>query len=77
MDAHSMNPAVVLGMLTAMGGRVSRVVVVGCAPSVVEEGIGLSPPVLAAVDRGVEVVHDVIADLLAELSPVPDERSPV
>ena len=45
MDAHSMNPAVVLGdARRRMGGEVGRVLVVGCQPSVIDEGIGLSPP---------------------------------
>jgi len=72
MDAHSMNPAVVLQMLAAMGGHVGRVVVVGCQPSVIDEGMGLSPAVDAAVDRGVDAVREVLAELC-----VPnEERSP-
>ncbi len=72
MDAHSMNPAVVLQMLAAMGGQVGRVVVVGCQPSVIEEGMGLSPAVAAAVERGVDAVREVVAELC-----VPnEERSP-
>jgi hydrogenase maturation protease len=63
MDAHSMNPAVVLGMLSGLGGRVDRVVVVGCQPANLDEGIGLSPPVAAAVDRAVEVVGEVLLEL--------------
>ena len=63
MDAHSMNPAVVLEMLAAMGGQVGRVVVVGCQPSVIDEGMGLSPTVEAAVERGVVAVHEVLAEL--------------
>ncbi len=63
MDAHSMNPTVVLGMLGALGGQVDRVLVVGCQPSVIEEGIGLSAPVAAAVDRAVEVVLEALAEL--------------
>jgi hydrogenase maturation protease len=63
MDAHSMNPAVVLQMLAAMGGQVGYVVVVGCQPSVVDEGMGLSPPVEAAVERGVAAVHEVLTEL--------------
>jgi hydrogenase maturation protease len=63
MDAHSMNPAVVLQMLAAMGGQIGRVVVVGCQPSVIDERMGLSPPVEAAVERGVAAVHEVLAEL--------------
>jgi hydrogenase maturation protease len=58
-----MNPAVVLGMLSSLGGEVSPVVVVGCQPAVVDEGIGLSAPVAAAVDRAVEVVLEALTEL--------------
>ena len=63
MDAHSMNPAVVLGMLSGMGGSVGRVLVLGCQPANLDEGIGLSPPVAEAVDRAVEAVGEVLAEL--------------
>ncbi len=63
VDAHSMNPAVVLGMLTNMGGHVPRVVVVGCEPLSVEEGIGLSEPVIAAIVPAIETVRRVLTDI--------------
>jgi hydrogenase maturation protease len=66
VDAHSMNPAVVLGMLTGMGGSVGRVVIVGCEPASIEETIGLSAPVEAAVDRGVQAVHDLLDELVPQ-----------
>lgn len=63
LDAHSMNPSVVLGMLTRLGGSVDRILIVGCQPATLEEGIGLSRPVAAAVDRAVELCGHVIADI--------------
>ena len=63
MDAHSMNPAVVLGMLAGLGGEVGRVVIVGCQPEVIEEGIGLSAPVTAAIDRAIIAVTEVVIEL--------------
>ena len=63
MDAHSMNPAVVLGMLAGLGGEVGRVVIVGCQPEVIEEGIGLSAPVTAAIDRAITAVTEVVTEL--------------
>ncbi|MEO8267761.1 MAG: hydrogenase maturation protease [Ilumatobacteraceae bacterium] len=63
VDAHSMNPAVVLGLLASMGGHVPRVVVVGCQPLTLDEGIGLSQPVAAAVAPAVAAVHQVLADI--------------
>ncbi len=44
LEAHSMSPAVVLHMLAGLGGTVGRVVVVGCEPGQLEDGIGLSEP---------------------------------
>ncbi len=63
VDVHSMSPAVVLGLLAGMGGHVPRVVVVGCEPLTVEEGIGLSEPVAAAVAPAVDTVRRVLTDI--------------
>ena len=63
MDAHSMNPAVVLGLLAGMGGHMPRVVLVGCEPLTIDEGIGLSDPVAAAVAPAAETVMQLLADL--------------
>ena len=63
LDAHAMSPAVVLGLLAGLGGRVGRVLVVGCEPAVIDVGMGLSPPVAAAVDAAVGLVEEVLAEL--------------
>src|SRR5262249_56992658 len=61
LDAHGMQPDVVLGMAGVLGAEAGRVLVVGCEPASVAEGIGLSEPVAAAVDEagrgGVELVE--------------------
>lgn len=62
MDAHSLDPATVFGMLKALGGTPEHVLVVGCEPVSVEDGIGLSEPVELAVDEAVRVVRDLIAE---------------
>jgi len=74
MDAHSMNPAVVLGMLAGMGGSVGRTFIVGCQPAVLDENMGLSTPVAAAIDDAVGMVHDVLAELLGPEELVPEEE---
>ncbi len=56
LDAHGMQPDVVLGMLDTLGAEVGRVLIVGCEPAGVDYGIGLSEPVRAAVDEAVAVV---------------------
>ena len=59
-DAHGMQPDVVLGVLDMLGASSARVLVVGCEPATVDEGMGLSPPVAAAVDEAVRVVLDLV-----------------
>jgi hydrogenase maturation protease len=63
VDAHGMQPDAVLRTLQALGGRVERVLVVGCQPRSVDEGMGLSPPVAASVDRAAAVVRELLVDL--------------
>ncbi|MDN5893544.1 MAG: hydrogenase maturation protease [Nocardioides sp.] len=48
-DAHGMNPVAVLGSLDSLGGTLPPTYVVGCRPLSLDEGIGLSAPVAAAV----------------------------
>jgi hydrogenase maturation protease len=56
MDAHGMDPQTVLALLRSLGGEVGRVLVVGCQPADLDERIGLSAPVAAAVDEAVAAV---------------------
>lgn len=62
MDAHSLDPATVFGMLKALGGTFEQVLVVGCEPESLEERMGLSEPVERAVDKAVQVVRDLVAE---------------
>jgi hydrogenase maturation protease len=64
LDAHAMNPEAVFASVRALGGTVPPTVVVGCEVESVDEGIGLSGPVAAAVDGAVAAVDRVVADLL-------------
>ena len=65
LDAHGMDPAAVFASLTALGGTPPHTVVVGCEAGSVDEGIGLSGPVEAAVDTAVGAVEDVVTGLLS------------
>jgi hydrogenase maturation protease len=64
LDAHTMNPVAVLQLVSALGGQVGRILVVGCEPATVEpdsEGnMGLSAPVAAAVDEAVRMVEELV-----------------
>ncbi len=60
MDAHAMDPAIVLATVRRLGGEIPRTIVVACEPSDLQEGIGLSPPVAAAVEPTVAAVIELI-----------------
>lgn len=63
VDGHGMAPDAVLSLLDNLGGSPGRVLLVGCEPAGTEEGIGLSPPVAAAVERATGMVRDLLQDL--------------
>jgi hydrogenase maturation protease len=62
LDAHLLDPQAVLAMVAGLGAVIGRVLVVGCRPAYLGEGIGLSPPVAAAVDTAVAMVEDLITE---------------
>jgi hydrogenase maturation protease len=62
LDAHGMDPLAVLGSLQALGGTLPPTYVVGCQPASLDEGMGLSAPVAAAVPVAVDTVIRVIND---------------
>ncbi len=64
LDAHGMAPVAVLGSLGTLGGTLPPTYVVGCRPADVGEGMGLTPPVAAAVAPAVDLVLDVLQDQL-------------
>jgi hydrogenase maturation protease len=63
-DAHDMNPAAMLASLDRMGGTLPPTYVVGCRPATVDEGLGLSPDVAAAVPAATAAVRALIARLV-------------
>ena len=71
IDAHSMNPVSVLKLVKALGGECKRVLVVGCEPETlgaddeVQGRMGLSQPVAEAVDRAIDVILSLTAELLS------------
>jgi len=60
MEGHAMNPMAVFSLVATMGGTMPRVLIVGCEPHSVEEGMGLSKPVAAAVQGAVEMVENLV-----------------
>ena len=64
INPHGMDPATVLRFVNAIGGFSGKVVVIGCEPGEVDDvGIGLTPPVEAAVERALKLVAETISDL--------------
>ena len=67
VDAHGMDPASVLALLRSIGGRVERLLVVGCEPADVEEGMGLTTAVAGAVDEAARLVWELVETELSRL----------
>ncbi|MGW3497630.1 hydrogenase maturation protease [Streptomyces sp. NPDC001020] len=80
LDGHRMTPDAVLALLGTLcagtGGQPPRrVLVVGCEPASLEEGVGLSPPVSAAVPEAVRLIEGMLrADEPVEPAPTPVTR---
>jgi hydrogenase maturation protease len=69
LDGHSMDPVQVLRAAKAMGGRLGRVLLVGCEPADLggEEGrMGLTPAVAAAIDQAAAMVESLVEKELQE-----------
>lgn len=67
VDGHHMTPDAVLALLDHLsagtgGARPERVLVLGCEPESLEEGIGLSAPVAAAVDEAVALLLRLLGE---------------
>lgn len=63
LDAHGMDPAAMLANLDRLGARLPRTILLGCEPESVDEGIGLSAPVAAAVEEALVRVRSVLASV--------------
>jgi hydrogenase maturation protease len=64
LDAHAMDPAAVFASLRALGGTPPHTIVIGCEVQNVDEGIGLSEAVAAAVPGAVRAIEEAVARLL-------------
>jgi hydrogenase maturation protease len=68
VEGHGMDPVKVLRLAASMGGRVDRLLLIGCEPERVVDGDdmrdGLSGPVRAAVPEAVALVESLVGRLL-------------
>jgi len=74
-DPHGMDPASVLATLASLGGQLPPTLVVGCEPAVLDEVMGLSPAVAAAVPVAVAIVTRLVAAPSARAETTARERS--
>ncbi|QFG27207.1 hydrogenase maturation protease [Actinomadura sp. WMMB 499] len=75
VNGHGMHPLAVLQLLHRLGGRMDRVLVVGCRPADVGERMGLSDPVTTALDEAVRLVGRLAREEAARVSPELGRRS--
>src|SRR6478609_609337 len=68
LEAHSMDPGAVFATLNALGGAAPQTIVIGCEVENIEEGLGLSESVAAAVPAAAAAISDVLVDLAARAS---------
>jgi hydrogenase maturation protease len=66
MDGHGLAPDEIFAMLTSMGGRPGRSLVVACEPADVSPGMGLSAEVQAALPHAVRAVEEILRTNSAE-----------
>ncbi len=68
IEGHGLDPVKVLRLAAALGGRVDKLLVVGCEPSPADPHAfqdGLSEPVRAAVAEAVPLIETLVGRLLA------------
>lgn len=71
VDAHALDPLQVLRAVKSMGGKLGRLLLVGCEPGDLggEEGrMGLTPPVEAVIVKAAEMVESLIEKELQKVS---------
>jgi hydrogenase maturation protease len=60
LDGHGLTPDTVLAFVRNLGGSCTRIRILGCEPGSVDEGIGLTPDVDAAVPEALAVLRDLL-----------------
>lgn len=74
LDAHGMQPDVVLNLVAMLGEDPGPVLLVGCEPAVLDQGIGLSPAVERAVGPAARAVLDLVTAVEPGLDSGPGSR---
>jgi hydrogenase maturation protease len=64
VDAHTMNPDVVLATLRRLGGSVGKILIVGCQPATLQDGMGLTPSVAAVVGDAALLCVQLVSEMI-------------
>lgn len=70
-DAHSMELQNVFSFINRLGGTSAKILIVGCEPGDIRDGIGLSDRVSRAVDETIRLVRNLTRKHLRRLIRVP------
>lgn len=73
LDAHGMDLPSVFSRVRALGGALPRVLIVGCEPALLDEHLGLSEPIRAAVEPALELVRETVRRELGARDPAKKE----
>jgi hydrogenase maturation protease len=85
IDAHSLTPDAIFGLLSSLGGHPGRSLVVACEPAEIDAGMGLTDQVQEALPHAVRAVEEILAratsagrpadeqECMADLAQEPDE----
>lgn len=65
IDAHSLTPDAIFGLLSSLGGHPGRSLLVACEPAEVDPGMGLTDSVRDALPHAVRAVEEILAEALA------------
>jgi hydrogenase maturation protease len=63
-DAHRMDLQNVFALMRMLGGEPPPITIVGCEPSAADETIGLTQPILDAIQPAVDLVRRLVADTM-------------
>ncbi len=72
IDAHSLTPDSIFALLSSLGGRPGRTLLVACEPADVSARMGLSDPVADALPHAVRAVEEILAQAAA-VAPDPQD----
>jgi hydrogenase maturation protease len=81
MNAHSLDPGVVLSLAKELGARFQKILLVGCEPQIVDcddtGHIGLSDAVEAAVEPALELIREIVETFNPEITNPAEENEEV